>query len=471
VSTAVEVFPAVVPQVTAATVLYVPSGHERPTVRAHLRAMGLSVTVAADLTEALRLLAGGRFTLCIVDLTDEQRAIAAVRAIRSQQADVVLAGLIDPARPVAAAEAVHAGVRDLLSWPLEAGEVAAAVANARDRVGVTVSVPPPAAEGVVLFAYSAAMRAVMDAVRQAAASRGGVLVSGEPGTGRELAARAVHALGPRAGSPFVRVDCASVTPDALEEQLFGTPPDRRATSARLERIGLGGALYQAIGGTLLVAGLLDASERVQAKLARLMRDGEAILADGGRIPIELDIRIMAAADPHPEGAVADGRLRRDLFDRLASHRIDMPTLRRRREDIPVLAAHLLREIAAVHGTAPPRFTRSSLALLSALPWPGNGNELRAVLETLVRSVRRPVVEIDELLEHVRLDGLSPRLEPLGTLRDAKARFERDWITAVLIKHHGRMEEAARALGIQRTNLYRKVRQLKVTRTLVAPRRP
>jgi two-component system nitrogen regulation response regulator NtrX len=123
-----------------------------------------------------------------------------------------------------------------------------------------------------------------------------------------------------------------------------------------------------------------------------------------------------------------------------------------------------------HGIAPKVCSRAALVMLSALPWPDNGRELRALLETLASSVSKPVIQLDDLFEHVHLDGLAARVEAGGTLRDAKARFERDWISAVLMKHHGRVGEAAKALGIQRTNLYRKVRQLKVARTLLGPRR-
>jgi DNA-binding NtrC family response regulator len=473
VSTTAEAY-VPVPVATPATILYLPAAFRDPAeVRAELQRVGLAVTVAADATEALRLLAGGRFTMCVVDLGDEARALPSIRAIRAQYPELPLAGVMDAARPLLSADAVHAGVNDVLNWPFEPAELAATVANARDRVGVHVALPTPAAAGVVLFAHAPAMRVVMEMVRAAARGRGGVLVAGEPGTGRELVARAVHALGARPHSPFVRVDCASLAPDVLEQILFGVSAERRGPAAgrrSLERLGVGGAMHRAIGGTLLVAGLLEASERAQMKLARIMRDGEAVLASEPRAAIEIDVRVMAASGPQPEAAVSDGRLRRDLYDRLSQTRIDVPTLRRRREDIPLLAVHILRELAAQQGVAPPRFTRSALALLSALPWAGNGNELRDVLETLFRSVRRPVVEIDDLLEHVRLDGVSPRVEASGTLRDAKARFERDWISAVLVKHHGRMDEAARALGIQRTNLYRKVRQLKVARSLIVPRR-
>ena len=134
----------------------------------------------------------------------------------------------------------------------------------------------------------------------------------------------------------------------------------------------------------------------------------------------------------------------------------------------MLALHVLRQLGG--GATPQSFSRSALALLSALPWPGNGRELRGLIETLTRVVDRPVIQLDDVLNHVRLDGLAPRVDVEGTLRDAKARFERDWISAMLLKHHGRVGEAAKALGIQRTNLYRKVRQLKVARTLLSTRR-
>src|SRR5262249_44657899 len=144
-------------------------------------------------------------------------------------------------------------------------------------------------------------------------------------------------------------------------------------------------------------------------------------------------------------------------------RVDVPPLRRRREDIPLLAVHMLSARSLMPGVRARRLTRSSLALLSALPWPGNGDELSALIDTLASTTGPAVIQLDELLEHVKLDGMATRPEVSGTLRDARARFEREWISAVLMKHHGRVGEAARALGIQRTNLYRKVRQLNVAR--------
>jgi DNA-binding NtrC family response regulator len=460
------------PGTATATILFVsPGSRERRDVHAGLTAMGLDVTAASGLKSAVEAIATQPFALCVVDLSNEHAAISAIRAIRAQDVDLAVVGLIDPRRPVAGAEAVLAGATDLLSWPCEERDIAMLVANARDREGVHMALPASGA-ATELFSSSAAMRHVLDAVRAAAESAAGVLACGEPGTGREVICRTIHRLSDRATAPFVAVDCAGRTPDELEEEVFGTTPDRRHSGPgrrTAERVTSRAAVYLALGGTLFFDNLLEAPDRLQAKLARLLRDREATLNEK-RARIVLDVRFMASIDVEPEAAVRDDRLRHDLAERLGQITIDAPPLRERREDIPVLAVHMLREIDRSMGRAPQCFTRSALALLAVLPWPSNARELRAVLSTVAQAVRRPVIELEDLFEHIRLDGVRARLDGAGTLKDARARFERDWISAVLVKHHGRVSEAARALGIQRTNLYRKVRQLNVARTLLASRR-
>lgn len=460
-----------VPTSAPATVLFVATNaRDRGLVTDRLTRMGVSVTRARDAGEALAALATRSFALCVIDLADERAAIASIRTLRAQHARLAIAGIIDPARPLAAAEAIHAGVSDLLPWPFEVRDLAAVVANACD--GLSVALSPSdrgeAAPADRLVAHSPAMRPVMDAIASAADTRGGVLIHGEAGTGREVAARTIHARSPRASSSFIAVNCRALSPDDLEMELFGLPPDRQPAApqrATAERIAPAGAIFRARGGTLFLANVIDAPGRVQAKLARLLRDCEAALSDK-RTVIDLDVRPMASQECSPETALADGRLRRDLYERLAHVRIEMPAFRRRREDLPLLVGYFLRRLSDRDGAASPRFTRSALSLLSALPWPGNGPELRSVLETLLARADGPVIELDDVLEHVHLSGSAMRVDPEGPLREAKMRFEREWISAMLIKHQGRVGDAARALGIQRTNLYRKVRQLKVARTLL-----
>lgn len=432
---------------------------------------GVKVTSATDLTQALQFLSTRSFALCLVDLASERSPLPAIRAIRAQHAHTPVAGLFDAGNPLRAAEALHAGAIDLLPWPFDEREAGMLLANARDLVPMAT-----ARDSAVdsLVAQSPAMRRVTELVRQAARGRAGVCICGEGGAGRTLVARTIHRLANEQGNrPFVSEDCAGDTPQELERRLFGSASVNGQIGgprAGTEPISRAGALYLARGGTLLLRNLIEAPARVQSRLARVLRDREAVVVNGKRSVIELDIQPIATLDTGVDAAVAEGRLRADLYKQIAQVRIDMPPLRRRREDIPLLAVHLLKQTCRMQGLAEKTFSRAVIQVLTALPWAGNVTELRALVETLVNSVDRPVIHLEDLLEHARLDGGAEPVDVGATLRDAKARFERDCISAVLARHHGRVPEAAKALGIQRTNLYRKIRQLNVARSLLSARK-
>jgi len=477
-TTTIASSPAIPPAASESSVfslLYIRAVKDSTPVETRLAQFGLPVTAVDDPAEAVRLLRKRSFLLAVIHLVDERGSVPVIRALRAQNPHIPLAGLMDPSRPIAAAEAVRAGITDLLTWPLDERELGTLIANARDRAAVHLTQAAAGASGQpVLFANSPAMRVAMERVRAASQDSSGVLIFGEHATGRELVARTIHARSSRAARPFVVVDCSEGSLHELESRLFGMVTDRRSSAGHerptSERVGVTGAVCRANGGTLFLRNVMEAPTRVQAKLARLLRDREAGLAEDRQL-IDLDFRAIAAVDAGVDAAMAEERIRRDLYERLAQTRIDMPPFRRRREDLPLIATTFLRDVATRRGTTPKTCSRAAFVMLSALPWPANGKEMRALLETLVDASPRPVIQLDDLFDHIKLDSLAARVEAGGTLRDAKARFERDWISAVLMKHHGRVGEAAKALGIQRTNLYRKVRQLKVARTLLGPRRP
>jgi DNA-binding NtrC family response regulator len=457
----------------ATAVLYVPSAaRERAGVRDRLARMIPSTVVAASVNGALETLAAQRFALALFDIAEDGAVLSSIRVVRAKYPELPIAGIVDRVNPLAAGEAIDAGVTDILPWPFEERDVVTLLANVRDRVSVELLDRAGAADRHLeaLFVQSQAMRLVIELIRGAAEVRGGVCVCGEAGTGRELVARAIHLQSAgQVERPFVSVDCTGAIPEDLERRLFGVSAERRVpggSHSATERVSAASAVALALGGTLFLKNPGEASARVQAKLARLFRDGEAFIIEK-RTAVELDVRPIAAVDPGVDVAVTEGHLRADLYERLAQVRIDLPPLRRRREDIPFLAIHFLKQLCEAQGIPAKGFTRSALALLTALPWRGNSTELRTLLETLVRAVARPVIQLDDLLEHASLDGIAARIDEGATLRDAKARFERDCITAVLMRHHGRVGEAAKALGIQRTNLYRKVRQLNVPRSLLS----
>ena len=308
------------------------------------------------------------------------------------------------------------------------------------------------------------MQAALAGVRAAVASHGGVLVCGESGSGRRMIAQEVHRLSAGSGAPYVAVDCAEV--EEPETALFGTPPpgsngNGDASRSRPDAVGAGSLLHQAAGGTLFLSHLPEMPARLQARLARILRDGEARVA-GSRRTVPARMRIVASADPNWDAAVAEGQIRADLCKRCAATRINVPPLRDRREDIPALAVAFLNEISTDRGLGPLAIDRSAMALLCAFPWHGNARELRALLIALAQRSDQPTMGLEDVLAAVQLDGSARHALGVGTLREAKEKFERDYVAAVLERHRGRIGEAAAALGIQRTNLYRKMRALRLS---------
>jgi two-component system nitrogen regulation response regulator NtrX len=314
-----------------------------------------------------------------------------------------------------------------------------------------------------LYGHSAAMREVMSLITRAAGMRAGVLIRGEVGTGRQLVARAIHAQQNGSLDAFVAVNCAEYDTEALDVSLFGKAArlQRRDGAPALECVSQDGSLHAALGGTMYLQNVDEAPQRVQARIARVLRDREAVLAESGE-PIGFDIRLMAGVDPDFDRAVSEGRVREDLYRRLSGLRIEMPPLRSRHEDIPALANYFVREICASLRVPPKTLSRPALSLISALPWRGNAVELRTMLEGVVTGLQGGKgIGLEDVLGHVRLDGGSAVFSEGGTLKQARARFEREYIVTVLEQHHGRISDAAEALGIQRTNLYRKMRSLRV----------
>jgi two-component system nitrogen regulation response regulator NtrX len=433
---------------------------ERVDLERLLAAGNLGVVYADSAAAALAELQR-REVPVVIDLSRGPAALQAARDLRAQHPELLVFAVVDARRPELTTEAILTGVADVFARPPSARRVTLAIDRELSYASTASHVPDAAT--APLYHESKAMHAVMKLVTRAATMRAGVMISGEDGTGRQVVARAIHAAQPRPG-PFVCVDCAALEGERLDAELFGASSSGRSADGSggdLERIDRGSRLHESCGGTLYLQNVADASTRVQARLARVLRDREAILSEGGE-SIMVDVRPMAGVDPSIDLAIEDGRLRDDLFRRLSVIRIDVPPLRSRREDLPALANYLVREVCAALGVAPKTLSRPALALLAALPWRGNALELRSLIDMVVRDLGATrTIGVEDVLAHVRLNG-GAVTEVGGTLRQARARFERDYITAVLEQHHGRISEAAKALGIQRTNLYRKLRALRVS---------
>ena len=457
------------PLETAVTVLYLPSAaRDRMAIRDRLSRTGAAVSLASDMPDALRMLSARTYGLVVIDLAGGDQSVATVRILRAQSTRVPVIGVMDPADPVTAAEAVSAGVTDLLPWPFDETDVQAAFASARDRGAVDLD----ASSGDEhVYMNSAAMRLAVEGVRAANSRKSGLLFVGPRDSGRALLARSRHGLDDDfVNRPFVTVDCDVIGAADLERRLFGAHTSHASSApASAEVVDRTGAIVAAQGGSLLLENLTAAPARVQARLAAVLRDREVFSEDAGEV-IPLDVRVMAAAQADVDSAVGDGRLRRDLFERIAATRVDVPAFASRREDLPFLAMRFLRRACETDRVGPKRFSRGALALMAAMSWKGNAAEMAAAVAAIVRSTRQPVVQIEDVLEHVSLEPVNEGTGGVENLREARDRFEREFISRALVRHDGRVGEAARALGIQRTNLYRKVRQLKVSKALLATAR-
>jgi DNA-binding NtrC family response regulator len=311
----------------------------------------------------------------------------------------------------------------------------------------------PGEGAVELVGRSPAITRVQELIRRGAPLEGGALITAEPGAGVDAVARELHVRGRPSSSPYIAVDCAAGNPAGVDRLLFGEPSPIVPTD--LEAVAPGSCIAAARGGTLFLQNVTELRASAQAQLARIARDGE-VRIDGA--PVATAIRLVASAPPEIDAEVHAHRFRGDLFRRLSTLRIDLPPLRDRPDDVPALAQRLLDDRCAVDGRQR-SFTQAALALVGALTWPGNLAELRDALDRVVADGRDDVIQIEHLLPALQLHRVPKTFVPGGSLRDARQRFERDYIASVLQHHDWRMAAAAQALGIQRPNLYRKARQL------------
>lgn len=321
-------------------------------------------------------------------------------------------------------------------------------------------------ETVGLFGPSGPLRGVAEQVDGAAATRQGVLITGEPGTGRGAVARAIHARQGDGTAPFVEVRCAALDRDAIEAELFGADGSSRVgappAEPAFEYVAPGSLLHRAMGGTIYIKNVEELPSRVQGRLARLFRDRECQTEPDGP-PVPCDVRPIVAGDSGFNVLASEGRLRPDLLRRCSEIQIYLRPLRDGREDIPAMAEYLLATVCRKAGLPLKSIDAAARAVLAAMPWRGNARELLGLLETLAIRVLGSVISLHDLLQVVRLDGQVTAYWNLdATLRDARRRFEREYIAAVIAQHQGRVPDAAKSLGIQRTNLYRKLRALHVS---------
>ncbi|HEX7050289.1 MAG TPA: sigma-54 dependent transcriptional regulator [Longimicrobiales bacterium] len=363
-----------------------------------------------------------------------------------------------------AVEATRRGAYDFLEKPLDTDRILLTIRNALQQRGLVAEnarLRDEVESRYEIVGSSYAIRAVLDRVEKVAPTDARVLITGENGTGKELVARALHRLSARAGGPFIEVNCAAIPAELIESELFGHVKGS-FTGAYADR---SGKFEQAHGGTLFLDEVGDMSLAAQAKVLRALQEG-VITRVGGEHASKVDVRVIAATNKDLEEEIERGKFREDLYFRLNVVPIEVPSLRERREDIPMLVRHFVRLAVERQQLPDRRFTADAIERFTRMEWPGNVRELRNTVERLLilaRGAEVAATDVDRLV-----GGAAGPVPPAGlldaqTFSDFKARAERAFILAKLREHDWNVSETARAIEMPRSNLYKKIERFKLTR--------
>ncbi len=424
-----------------------------------LRDEGYSVEAVASGEACLERVTRGPVDLIVLDVwLPGMDGLATLARLRERQVDAQIVLISGHGNIESAVRAIKLGAFDFVEKPLSLDKTVLVVRNAlrqrrledenrvlRARVDRTRT----------MVGESYAMRQLREQVAMAAPTNGRVLIYGENGTGKELVARTIHALSRRRSAAFVEVNCAAIPEELIESELFGHV--RGAfTGAVADRRG---KFEVADNGTIFLDEIGDMSLKTQAKVLRVLQE-QTMEPVGGTGRITVNARVLAATNKDLQAEIRSGGFREDLYFRLNVIPIFVPPLRERREDIPMLADHFMAEFAREYGRRLKRFDLPATAVLKRYPWPGNVRELRNVIERLMIMVPGEEISTADLsfLDHAVPEPApaSPNGERLS-LHDARDQFERDLILRTLAEQQGNMSRTAEVLGVERSNLYRKMR--------------
>jgi len=429
-----------------------------------LERVGYDCVVATSGSEGLRLIEEQVFDIIITDLIMEGVGGLEVLAKAKRElpdAEVVI--LTGHSTIKTAVTAMQAGASTYLTKPLDINELRTVADKAsqaqrlhRSNIELQKQLNEKFGfEGVI--GNSMAMHAVVAKLRQIAPTSASVLITGESGTGKELAAKALHINSPRKNKPFVPLNCAELSENLLESELFGHVKGA-FTGADRDRVG---RFQYANGGTLFLDEIGDTPTSIQIKLLRVLETGE-IVRVGTNEPLKVNVRLISATNRDLADALAEGKFRQDLYHRLKVVSIKLPALRERRDDIPLLIEHFLKEFTSSHAKTITAISPAVRKVLMAYSWPGNVRELKNTIESMV------VIDADGLLD---LDDLTEDLQSATASGKSNGRagadslvgksieeIERHYIAETLKLTSGNREEAARLLGIGERTLYRKLKE-------------
>jgi len=356
-----------------------------------------------------------------------------------------------------AVNATKKGAVDFLEKPLSIAKVIETIeASLKKNIDQSLEIPPFKLEYDDILGVSQGIKKVKFSIYQAAQTNARVFIYGENGTGKELVARAIYQNSKRREFPYVEINCAAIPEDLIESELFGYEKGA-FTGAGERKIG---KFEQAHAGTLFLDEICDMSLATQAKVLRVLQE-QRFERIGGNESITVDVRVIAATNISVEDAIREGKFREDLYYRLNVIPIELPPLRERTQDIPILVEHYLKKSIVDNELNPKSIERDALDLLTSHFWPGNIRELRNILERLSILVPGDVIRGKDVKDTLQGFKKANEMAERGDLKHAKDEFERQYIIKTLQNFEGNVSRASKALGIERTHLYRKLKSLNI----------
>ncbi len=431
----------------------------RDTLRGVLEDEGFSVATAASGELCLELAGSQQFACILLDiwLGDGIDGLETLHKLREDGIDSAVVMISGHGNIETAVRSTKLGAFDFIEKPLSLERTLVTVRNAVRQRQLSIAnaqLQNELADLYVMVGESVVMRALRKQISIVAPTEGRVLISGESGTGKELVARAIHAQSKRNGAPFVEINSAAIPEELVESELFGHTKGAFSGALRPKK----GKFEVADGATLFLDEIGDMSPRVQAKMLRVLEE-QRFEPVGSNTPVSVDVRIISATNKPLDGLIENGNFRSDLFYRLNVIPFQVPPLRERREDIPVLVEHFNQKFSSEYGKRPKQFSRDAIEAFQEYQWFGNVRELKNTIERIVIMTAKEKIAADDLPEMETSPEAMPVSFRFPSFKEATDAYQREFIIHKLSEFEGNVSKAADEMGVDRSHLYRRMRNL------------
>ncbi len=427
----------------------------RDSLRRLLEYEKYNVVLAEDGRGALQAAENERVDLALLDIKmpglDGMEVLSSLHESQPELPVIIISG---HGTIQTAVEATRLGAFDFIEKPIDADRILLVIRNGlaqRRLIRENISLKAEVQRHTRIIGEHSEMAAIMETMAKVAPTNARVLIMGENGTGKELVARAIHEMSPRSREAFIEVNCAAIPEELIESELFGHEKGS-FTGAVARRVG---KFELADGGTLFLDEVGDMSHSAQAKVLRVLQESQFERV-GGTVTMRVDVRVLAATNKNLAQESRDGGFREDLFYRLNVVPIQIPPLRKRVSDLPLLVDHFLASVAAELGQRPKKLTKRALDELREYNWPGNIRELKNLIERLVILTHRPTIDVGDLPQLGSARNLEDPFLEKETYTEFRDATEKEFFLLKLKTYGYNVSKTARKLGMQRSNLYKKL---------------